>query len=254
MFQDARDSRRLTVGVLSASAGAWLVLIVAPERTCHCFTQASGATLRAMFAAQSLPSATYAWLLMLVAMMAPMTLPSLRWIRATSFASRRFVSSLLFLAGYAGVWTVSGLVLQALELSVKWAAPESPAPALAIGLIAFVWQASPIKQKCLNRCHGHRPLAAFGVAAARDALFMGVSHGYWCTGSCWAMMLFPMLLPEGHQIAMAGVTLVMLCERLDPPANPVWRLRGFATVVRWLKLRCFGPPGAQRIVGAGAGP
>src|SRR5262249_8142641 len=115
----------------------------------------------------------------------------------------------------------------------------------AVGLIAFVWQASPIKQRCLNRCHSHRPLSAFGVAADRDALLMGLDHGRFCVGSCWAIMLFPMLLPEGHVAAIAAGTLLVFCERLDPARPPAWRLRGFHTSWRWLQLQLFGSRGSS---------
>jgi hypothetical protein len=97
----------------------------------------------------------------------------------------------------------------------------------------------------LNRCHNHRPLAAFGIAAARDALFMGLSHGRWCVGSCWAVMLLPLLLPDAHVAAMAAVTLLMFCERMDPPATPAWRLRGFRTALDWSRVQLFGPRGSS---------
>ena len=39
-------------------------------------------------------------------------------------------------------------------------------------------------------------------------------------------MLFPMMLPRGHVLAMAGVTALMVGERLEPPATARWRWRG----------------------------
>jgi predicted metal-binding membrane protein len=95
---------------------------------------------------------------------------------------------------------------------------------------------SPDKQRCLNRCHNHRPLAAFGVAADWDVFRLGFAHGFWCVGSCWAAMLLPMMLPTGHLAAMAAVSVLMFCERLDPPRPPAWRWRGFDTAVRYGRL------------------
>jgi predicted metal-binding membrane protein len=245
MIYDARDCTSLRIGVLLSSATAWVVMVAMPERACHCLTRASGATPGQLFASQSLGSMSYGWGLMLVAMMACMTLPALYQIRISSFASRRWSSSALYLTGYGIVWMAAGGVLQVIELLARWRAPSSYAPAVAVGLIALVWQASPIKQRCLNRCHNHRPLAAFGIAAARDALLMGLSHGRWCVGSCWAVMLLPLLLPEGHVAAMAAVTLLMFCERMDPPATPAWRLRGFRTALSWARMQVFGPRGSS---------
>ena len=91
--------------------------------------------------------------------------------------------------------------------------------------MAFVWQCSPIKQRCLNRSHNRRELAAFGIAADLDALRFGITHGAWCVGSCWALMLFPIMVSQGHIAAMAAVSFVMLSDRLEQPRPLRWRLR-----------------------------
>jgi hypothetical protein len=45
-------------------------------------------------------------------------------------------------------------------------------------------------------------------------------------------MLLPMLLGHGHLAAMIAVTIVMVGERLDPPAPLRWRLRGPGKLMR----------------------
>jgi predicted metal-binding membrane protein len=110
-------------------------------------------------------------------------------------------------------------------------------PAAGAGLIAVVWQFSPVKQRALNRCHAHPELAAFGAAADVAVLRFGLSHGCWCVVSCWALMLVPMLLPAGHVTAMAIVALLVFSERLDRPAAPAWRLRGCGSMKRMLVAR-----------------
>ncbi len=240
MIYDARDAARLRNGVLMVSVLAWGYLAMAPEETsCHGPGHAFGTSLHGSL--EALVSRIPGWTTMLVAMMAPMTLGGLYQIRISSFAGRRWRSSLLFVLGYYATWSVAAIVLASVELTAARLAPQSSVPALAVGLIAVIWQASPIKQRCLNRCHDHRPLAAFGWAADRDAARMGLEHGVWCVGSCWAAMLVPMLLPQGHFAAMLAVTLLMICERLDPPQAPRWRLRGFRTAFRVLRLRLWGP-------------
>jgi predicted metal-binding membrane protein len=183
---------------------------------------------------------------MLFAMMAPMTLPALYRLRSGSFARLRWAMYALFVLGYGAVWMAAGLVLQLAEVALRGAPPQGHGAALAVGLIAVIWQSSPFKQRCLNRCHAHRAPAAFGGAAARGALASGLEHGVWCVGSCWAMMWFPMLLPTGHLVAMAAVTLLMFCERLDPPATPAWRMRGLRTALRWARLQLVGARASAR--------
>jgi predicted metal-binding membrane protein len=239
MTYDARDYARSRIGVFLASAAAWVAMVATPKVSCHGY--------------ESLASAVSGWMVMLVAMMAPMTLRALDHIRVSSFVDRRWRSSALFLMGYVLVWMAAGGVLKVIELAAGQFAPRSYGPAVAAGLIACIWQASPLKQRCLNRCHSHRSLSAFGGAADWDALHMGLGHGFWCASSCWALMLFPMLLPQGHLVAMAAVTLLMFCERLDPPSTPAWRLRGFSTALRWLHRRLFGSRGAPPRYGTGYG-
>lgn len=252
MLYDPRDYARLRNGVLAVSAAAWGALLALPAETCHGPAAAFGTSWQGSRAA--LESTALGWALMLVAMMAPMTLGALYQLRIGSFVRRRWRSSLLFLAGYAGVWMAAGVPLTTLELTARWLVPESSGPVVAGALVAGVWQASPVKQRCLNRCHAHRALRAFGLAADWDALRLGLAHGGWCVGSCWATMLLPMLLPTlvpgGHLLGMAAVTVLMVCERLDPPQAPAWRLRGFHTALLALRLRLFGarstpPPRAR---------
>jgi len=57
-------------------------------------------------------------------------------------------------------------------------------------------------------------------------------HGIWCVGACWALMLFPMLLIQGHMISMVIVTIVMIGERLERPRALSWRLRGTGKLMR----------------------
>jgi predicted metal-binding membrane protein len=254
VIHDRRDSAPTRIGVFIASAAAWAVMLAYPEHACACMSKDGGATFLEALAFQPLGAVTKGWLLMLVAMMAPMTLPALYHIRTSSFARHRWSSSLLFLGGYAALWVAAGGVMKVVEVAARWHSPSSYLPAVVVAVAAIVWQASPTKQRCLNRCHAHTPLAAFGPARVRDATLMGLAHGCWCVGSCWALMLFPMLLPEGHNVAMMAVTVVMFCERLDPPGAPVWRLRGFQTAARWLRLRLVGPVGGRPPVTAPSGP
>ncbi len=144
--------------------------------------------------------------------MSPVLISPVRHIRMSSFTHRRARSIILFVTGYAAIWLALGSVLIAIEVEIEQFASQSHLPAAGAILIALVWQFSPIKQRCLNRCHAVSELAVFGVAADFDAFRFGVTHGIWCAGSCWALMLLPMLLPQGHVVAMASVGALIFSE------------------------------------------
>jgi predicted metal-binding membrane protein len=184
------------------------------------------ASLDLLLAHNSPASLAVGWALMLAAMMTPVLIAPVRHIRDRSFAHRRARAIALFVAGYAAVWMAAGVMLLALAQAVRLVAPESFVPLALVTTIALIWQFSPFKQRCLNRGHAHPELAAFGRAADIDALRFGWTHGVWCVGSCWALMLLPLLVSRGHVAAMAAVTLWLFAERLDRPMPPCWRLRG----------------------------
>jgi predicted metal-binding membrane protein len=194
-----------------------------------------------LFTANPVTSLATGWVLMLVAMMAPTLVPAIYHIHVSSFTERRARSVAFFACGYGAIWMAAGVILLGAEFAGIWLAPQSYLPAVVVGVIALLWQASPIKQRCLNQCHDHRPLTAFGAAADWDALRMGLEHSVWCVGSCWALMLFPMLLPHGHFVVMVMVSALMFCERLDSPKELSWRWRGFGAALRHLSRRLRGP-------------
>jgi predicted metal-binding membrane protein len=240
MTYDARELARVRNPVLLVSAVTWILLLVEPGsmgRFAHCPATTSGAmplsaSFQILLAISEAASLMVSWALMLVAMMSPVVISPVCHIRLRSFTHRRARSTVLFVTSYAAIWTALGGVLLAIELAAMLFAPQSYLPAAGVVLIALVWQFSPIKQRCLNRCYAHTELSAFGAAADFDALRFGMTHGIWCVGSCWALMLFPMLLPRGHVFAMATVAILINSERLEQPRPACWRWRGLGKAVR----------------------
>jgi predicted metal-binding membrane protein len=241
MIYDADEYARLRNAVLGVSLIAWIVILVEPRASPCCAVGGSWFSLKLLLAANPPLLLARDWVLMLIAMMSPMLVPALYHIRISSFVSRRLRSTALFALSYGALWMAAGTVLLAMKLAATWLAPRSYFPAIVVGFVVVAWQASPFKQRCLNRCHYHRPLAAFGTAADWDVVRFGLEQGVWCASSCWAAMLFPLLLPDGHLLAMAAVSILMFCERLDPPRTPSWGWRGFGTAFSYLMRRLRGP-------------
>lgn len=240
MTYDRRELARVRNPVLLLSTAAWIWLLADPGGSmvhAHCAATLSGnlplRELLPMLLAMNPPALLAAgWGVMLIAMMAPTLILPISHLRLQSFKRRRARAIALFVAGYAAIWMAVGGVLLAGMLAAGFFAPDSYLPAAGVALLAIVWQFSPVKQRCLNRCHAHTGLAAFGVAADLDALRSGASHGIWCAGSCWALMLVPMLLPQGHVAGMAIVTVLTVSERLESPRPPRWRWRGLGKMSR----------------------
>jgi predicted metal-binding membrane protein len=172
------------------------------------------------------------WALMLAAMMPPLIIMPLRHVRERSFARRRARAMSLLVAGYAMIWMIAGIVLQPVALVAEWAVPNWQARLAFATMAAMLWQVSPAKQWCLNRCHRRPQLAAFGTAADRDAFNFGFAHGASCVGACWALMLLPLFVRQGHVLAMFAVMLFAFAERLECAAPLAWRWRGPGRALR----------------------
>ena len=168
------------------------------------------------------------WLLMLAAMMLPTTLPLLaRFHRVVS--ARRNAAELvaLLIAGYLTAWIGFGLAAHLLDLilhaamrQLEWLRLHGWLPGTAVLLIAGLFQFTALKYRCLDRCrtptgfivsrwHGLRPLV--------DAFSLGLSHGVFCVGCCWAIMLLMFAVGMGNVGWMLVLGAVMALEK-----NAAW--------------------------------
>lgn len=242
MSPAARERRRVRTPVLVVTEIAWLVTPAALS---------TGSTDRAMDvpamhhmsafdSAGALLGFVGMWSVMLGAMLAPLLISPLRHVGARSLPRRRPRARTSFLAAYAAMWLPAGIVLVVVAEALE---RVGPAVAIAVGG-ALLWQFSPVKQRCLNRHHACPPLAAFGSTADRDALRFGASRAVWSFGSCWTLMLLPLVFTTGQLVVMVVSAIWMWAEQFDKPVIATWRLRVPITAVRivW-----------KRVVARGAG-
>ena len=175
------------------------------------------------------PALAYAaaWLLMIAAMMLPTTLPLLAIFRRI-VGGRPEAGTLVALVagGYALAWLAFGLVTYALDAAVREAAMASGwlvvhgwivGSAVIIGAGAF--QFSALKYRCLERCRtpfgfvnthwrGRRPFA--------ESFRLGLHHGLFCVGCCWALMLVTFVVGMGNVGWMLALAAVMAAEKNLP--------------------------------------
>lgn len=224
---------RLLIGVtiFGISILTWILLLFNPGEIMtieHCHVSASGPSamsLQMMLEMNPFSSQLFGWLLMVIAMMLPKLTMPVQHIYQQSLRRYRFLNATVFVLGYIFVWMFAGVFMTALIMGFNLIFPMSFIPGFIVFFVAVIWQFSPIKQRFLNLSHDHRPIASFGVTAFKDSFLFGVAHGRWCVGSGWALMLFPMLLPEGHNLAMIIVTFLMVGEHYEHPRMPRWEIK-----------------------------
>jgi predicted metal-binding membrane protein len=149
--------------------------------------------------------------------------------------------------GYVLVWAVFSVGATLLQrwLSVTFLLtpmmePSTPTVAAALLFTAGVYQLTPFKQACLQSCRS--PISFLGQHwrnGAAGAFRMGVEHGLYCLGCCWAMML---LLFAGGVMNLAVVltlTAWVAIEKLAPFGQQSARASGALLLgaAVWILLR-----------------
>jgi predicted metal-binding membrane protein len=171
------------------------------------------------------------WTLMIVAMMLPTSLPLLALFDSFVRARPEHVRLVgMVVAGYIFVWTLFGFVIHANDRLVHETVDRTPwlaANAWVIGagtvLLAGVYQFTPFKYKCLDKCRS--PLAFImerwhGEHGETEAFRLGVQHGIFCLGCCWSLMLLMFAVGVGNLAWMLALAVVMAIEK-----NVAWGRR-----------------------------
>ncbi len=167
------------------------------------------------------------WVVMMTAMMLPSVVPMVTGYSRLERAVRgrgRVGSIAVFVAGYLLVWTVFGLVAYGVfeairHLSVGWLLWDRGGRwvAGAVLLAGAAYQLSPAKHACLRHCRATIPfLTREWRDGRRGALLMGILHGAWCSGCCWALMGALFALGVMSLTWMALVAAAVAAEKLLP--------------------------------------
>ena len=189
------------------------------------------------------------WVVMMTAMMFPSVGPMVNmYVNIQRGRRRRGMvapsgATALFVTGYLIVWTAAG-VLAYLAFkagarlggrSINWA-EQGRWVAGAIILVAAVYELTPLKQACLGRCRGPVSFILGSWRSGRaGALRMGIKHGAWCLGCCWALMAALFALGVMSLAWMTVIGALIAIEKLLP-----WRRVGVAITTGVLVLLAVG--------------
>jgi predicted metal-binding membrane protein len=194
------------------------------------------------------------WLVMVVAMMLPTSLPLIALFQ-TMTRQRRGQGWLLVLliCGYLAAWTAFGVVVygadwglhQAIEQS-HWLTDNAWRLSALTVLTAGAFQFTRLKYQCLDKCRS--PLAFIaerwhGRSASREALALGLYHGLFCVGCCWAMMLLMFAMGAGSLGWMLILGSLMAVEKNLPWGRRIGKPVGVVLLALGAALLLLGGPG-----------
>lgn len=193
------------------------------------------------------------WVLMTVAMMLPTALPVLgvfgRLVGGRADAGRLLI---IMIGGYLIVWLgfgvaahLIGAVVVALARRSLWVTFNGWSIGVVLLLVAGLFQFSHLKYRCLEACG-----APLGFVLARwrgrrpavEAVRLGIAHGAFCVGCCWALMLLLFAMGTGSVGWMVALGAAMAIEK-----NTSWGRR-LARPLGAVLLGCAGAGAAINVL------
>lgn len=164
-----------------------------------------------------------AWTLMMAAMMLPALSPLaavyLRSIQSTRSALLRATRTTALVAGYLVAWAIFGAIAFAaaqLAGGLAMGAPDA-APWVGAGVVAAagLYQVTPLKDFCLRHCRS--PVAFLlhvsGYRGRLRDLRVGIYHGLYCIGCCWALMVVLIAVGVMNLAWMAAIAAAVFLEK-----------------------------------------
>ncbi|MCB1907529.1 MAG: DUF2182 domain-containing protein [Rhodocyclaceae bacterium] len=170
------------------------------------------------------------WMLMTAAMMLPTTFIVLEMFRRLTLQrdDQPLLITLLIL-GYLAVWLAFGVLAHAADwllldlLDRLQPGVDERVVGAGLLLLAGAFQFSTLKDRCLKQCRSPLGFVThyWRTQGGRGGAFLlGVRHGAYCVGCCWALMLLMFAVGAGNLGWMLALGVVMAVEK-----NLVWGRR-----------------------------
>ena len=182
------------------------------------------------------------WAVMMTGMMLPSAAPAILMfgLAARRRHSRQAAGLIYALAaGYLTIWalfsvlaTVAQRILGERLLLSPMMEMTSAAAGATVLILAGAYQLTPLKDSCLRACQS--PLG-FLMRRWRDgsrgAFRMGLEHGLYCLGCCWALMLLLFVGGVMNLAVIGGLTAFVAVEKLRLLGRQGARISGIVLVV-----------------------
>jgi predicted metal-binding membrane protein len=183
------------------------------------------------------------WTAMMIGMMLPSAAPTLliygMVARRSEAAPDAALRVHIFAGGYLVVWTAFSALatlaqraFTATDVLTPMMEARAPLAGGAMLLTAGLYQLTPLKRACLQACQSPAAFLAKHWRAGRAGAFrIGLVHGWYCLGCCWALMLLLFVGGVMNLVVIAGLTIFLLVEKLMPPTMQGGRFSGVTLAV-----------------------
>jgi len=168
------------------------------------------------------------WAVMMAGMMLPSAAPMLLMYgvaaRRQGLGAAAAHQIYALAAGYVAVWALFSVAATAAQRILSALLIVSPMMTLtshpigaALLLVAGVYQLTPLKRICLQKCQSPFSfLMHHWRAGVAGAFGMGIDHGAYCLGCCWALMLLLFVGGVMNLAVIAALTAFVAFEKIGP--------------------------------------
>ena len=176
------------------------------------------------------------WFGMMASMMAPTAWPWVRTFHRFGGAAHgaKARATAWFASGYLLVWlgyAIGAALLQRALQGLELLQPSGDVAVARAGgvilLIAGLYQFAPLKRACLTHCR--TPIGYFLTRwhdGPMGPFRMGLHHGLFCVGCCWALMATAFAVGVMNAWWMAALGVLALLEQVAPQGHLLRRVLG----------------------------
>ena len=240
-----RDRILIATCIAGVTAVAWAYLVHLDRRMSASAESTSmmaamGMTLDAPWGAADIVLTFIMWAVMMVGMMSASAAPVLLLFAEMQArrTQRGLTLTLLFALGYLSIWFGFSATAALTQWGLHQAALMSPAMATssprlagAILIAAGGYQLTPAKGACLRHCQSPLGfLLSHWRDGAKGALGMGLRHGVYCVGCCWAMMAVLFAVGVMNLAWVGALTAFILLEKIGHTGMRAARVGGTVIV------------------------
>ena len=229
------------LGLMAISAAGWALLAWIAFDMSHPVARLT-MPVSAHWSAANLLAIWCMWAVMMAAMMLPSALPMALAFVELSVRTGEHGRARGFVGAYLLTWcafSVAASALQWLLQSVGWLDPmivSTSAPlTAALLVIGGVYQFSPLKRLCLAHC---RTPMGFLLGEWRPGAYggfvMGLRHGLFCLGCCWALMALLFVGGAMNLAWIAALSIAVAIEKLLPHGERLAALLGLVLIAAGL--------------------
>lgn len=182
------------------------------------------------------------WAIMMAAMMLPSALPMILTFVNLCIRSGERARARSFVAAYLLVWFAFSAAASAAQWALQavgWVDPMIVSTSRWLTglllLIAGLYQFSPLKRVCLSSCRSPMGfLLGEWRPGVKGAFVMGLRHGLFCLGCCWALMGLLFVGGVMNLAWIAALSIAVGVEKLAPRGEKLAAVLGIALLATGL--------------------